>query len=670
MKYRSDIDGLRAVAVLLVLLFHAGLALVPSGFIGVDIFFVISGFLISGIISTSLLAGSFSFSEFYARRLWRLQPAVMLLLLATVLVASALYLPDDYVQFLKSAKSAALITSNQFFEKATTSYAAPDSAWLLLLHTWSLSIEWQWYLLLPVGLWSLHRYCPERTRPAVIAIVTVAALVAAMLISKKSPVKAYYFLSARIFEFLIGVAAFTFAPRFEQVSTTAKSITGIASLLVLLYLASCTGFLSGFPDWHAVVVCLATAALLVMGADPRSAGAKLLTLRPLVFIGTLSYSLYLWHWPVFAAGRYLGLDSRWGFTAACFALTFLLAYLSYQLVEKPCRGRQMSLKATAGILCIVPLALLVSLSMVASKHEGLPGRFGGEYLSILHALKSSELPYRQSCLGGSSDGSDEHCIMGDKTGKDRSLLIGDSFSNQYWGFMDVFAKDAGTSFLVQGASSCLALPDVYLFDWWNYKNTVYQECHDDAQKYYELIKANHYKYVAIGQTWGNYEGDHVVLAPGDSRSIELSHARTEAALNKALDIIVESGATPVIIKATASMPAHYQECFFSRFKLRGLTADNGCEVSPVPQQPGWFDQLFSQLQAKYPNLVIIDPKDVQCDGQKCLGSLNDVPVYRDVGHITDYASSQFGQLYLEKFGNPLVSNFAKQAHQGSVSAAR
>lgn len=135
MRYRSDIDGLRAIAVLLVLIFHGGLSAFPSGFIGVDIFFVISGFLITSIISTSLKKQSFSLSDFYVRRLWRLQPALITVVIFTLVLATIFYLPTDFIDYIKSAKFTTLFTSNKYFARSTTGYAAPDTANILLLHT-------------------------------------------------------------------------------------------------------------------------------------------------------------------------------------------------------------------------------------------------------------------------------------------------------------------------------------------------------------------------------------------------------------------------------------------------------------------------------------------------------------------------------------------------------
>lgn len=204
MHYRSDIDGLRAIAVLFVLMFHAGLGIFPSGFIGVDIFFVISGFLITSIINNSLNKNTFSLSDFYVRRLWRLQPALISVVIFTLILSVIFYLPNDFIDYIKSAKYTTLLISNQYFERSTTGYAAPDAAYLLLLHTWSLSIEWQWYLFLPMGLFLLNRYLSEKNIKIVTVSLTFFMLGISLYLSDKYPNKSYYFLSSRIFEFLIG----------------------------------------------------------------------------------------------------------------------------------------------------------------------------------------------------------------------------------------------------------------------------------------------------------------------------------------------------------------------------------------------------------------------------------------------------------------------------------
>ncbi|MBH0128423.1 acyltransferase [Enterobacter sp. SECR18-0236] len=149
-KYRTDIDGLRAIAVSVVILFHLGIGYFPSGFIGVDIFFVISGYLITGVILSSLKEGTFSYSDFFVRRLWRIQPALILVGIVTLLASSVLFVSPDYLDYLKSAKYNTLLIANQYFSRQSVAYATPESDIFPLLHTWSLAVEWQWYIFLPL----------------------------------------------------------------------------------------------------------------------------------------------------------------------------------------------------------------------------------------------------------------------------------------------------------------------------------------------------------------------------------------------------------------------------------------------------------------------------------------------------------------------------------------
>jgi peptidoglycan/LPS O-acetylase OafA/YrhL len=237
-EYRADIDGLRAIAVLLVLIFHGGLAFFPSGFIGVDIFFVISGYLTTAIIMKSLNNGTFTFSGFYTRRIWRLQPAVIALLVVTLMVTTLLYLPDDYVDFLKSEKYTSLIISNQYFSKVTTGYATPDAASLPLLHTWSLAIEWQWYLALPLGLWLLYRYLAKSLFKAVVLGLTLAAMALALYLSYSVPDKNYYFFTARIFELMIGSCAVIFSTEKFRLNRLSATLVCALSLATILYCAT------------------------------------------------------------------------------------------------------------------------------------------------------------------------------------------------------------------------------------------------------------------------------------------------------------------------------------------------------------------------------------------------------------------------------------------------
>ena len=656
--YRRDIDGLRAVAVLMVLIFHGGLTFLPSGFIGVDIFFVISGYLTTAVIVRAMDERRFSFSQFYTRRIWRLQPAILALLCMTLVIALVFYLPDEFIDYLKSLKYTSLLISNQYFERTTTGYASADSAQLLLLHTWSLAIEWQWYLAMPVVVVLLKRFCSPVGLRVFSTLCLVIMMIVALYLSDKAPNKSYYFFTSRAFELMVG--AWVVLSGFERFKPSAivSSLLGLAALVSIVFVATRKDILLGFPDYHAVTVCVATALLLSSGISAKGLLSKLLGIAPLVSVGIVSYSLYLWHWPVLATIKYLGIAESTGLTVGYFVISFMLAYLSYKLIENRYRKSHTGLIKPIIFLMVIPAILCTTLYSVAVSHKGWPSRFGAELPRILDTLEHAELDGRKHCLDGAADGSDARCEFGVLGAPSRALLIGDSFSNQYWGFVNVLAKDSELSVTGQSGSVCLALPNTYLFDWWKFKGSVYQECHDWVVNYYDLIRTKHYKYVLLAQIWESYAGDHIVTQATDVRSIELSRQRIEASFREALGIIIQSGATPVVIKAVAPMPADVNECLSRRIKFRDMMGSpedsSKCASMMWAEDPKtWFEPLFIKLKQEFPSLIVIDPKDVQCAEGSCLAAIDGVPVYRDIGHITDFASTQLGELYIKRYGNPL-----------------
>jgi peptidoglycan/LPS O-acetylase OafA/YrhL len=656
--YRADIDGLRAIAVLLVLLFHGGSSIFSSGFVGVDVFFVISGFLITSIVLSDLAANRFSFAQFYTRRAWRLQPAMIAVYVATFLIAALVYLPADFVEYLKSGKYASMFLANQYFARSTTAYAADDTSSLLLLHTWSLAIEWQWYVVLPVCLVALHR---RVSAGALRVIVPVAALIAAGValgLSAHHPDDNYYSFISRIFELLIGAGVVVLGADRLKLGRGLASVLGVGALAVIAYCGTRNEILRGFPDYHAVLVSLATALLLIKDVGQKGIHGLITGSLLPRSLGKISYSLYLWHWPVLAVTAYLGLTGATYSQTVYYIGSLVLAVVTYALVEKRFRRVKLRLLVTLGTLVIIPAVLFSVIYKVADSKAGFPQRFGSDFAASQKALSGNELKNRRYCIDGVTDGSDPRCVVGNGQASTRALMIGDSFSNQYMAFMDVLGKDANISVTALSTSACLSLPDVYLYDWWKFKDTLYYKCHDRAVEFYNLIKANSYKYVVLGQIWANYAGDSVVHELSDERTTALSRARVEASMRNALGLILQTGATPVIIKAVQSMPVGVNECLSQHLKMRGLMGSHavstGCVSTPEsPKDADWFETLFVDLKRDFPSIRFIDPKEVQCEKGACATERDGVPVYRDVGHITDFASRRFGEQYLQRFGNPL-----------------
>ena len=657
MKYRPDIDGLRAIAIILVLIYHGGLSFFPSGFIGVDVFFVISGFLITGIIHSSLNNNRFSFINFYNRRLWRLQPVLVCLLLVTTLLTLLFFLPDDLIQFSRSARKTSLFISNFFFNQTTTGYFSPDTHQLPLLHTWSLSIEWQCYLILPIAMYCLHRMFSKRNVNRIIYFLTCVFFLLSLHYSKTLPAQTYYQFSSRIFEFLIGSCIALIPARTITINKYFLNFLAGLAIITIVYIASLEHILLGYPNWYAFVVCLATGLLIALGTIyPTGASVKLLSFRPLVFIGVLSYSLYIWHWAVFSILRYQGIAETSSVLLMAYLGTFILGYLSWQFIEKPSRQfNHVKFRYTFACLLLLPVLLIHANDYLIKVNQGFPQRFNQELVTIYKQLKQFSSVQRPLCISNSATDVEAQCKIGAKNPDSKTgYLIGDSYSNHFWGFLDTLAQAADVTLLAQGTSSCITLPGVYLYDWWYFKNQIYQECHEQTEHYYHMIQENHYDYVIIGQIWSNYLSDSLINHLGDERSVELSKKRIEIALGKALNIITASGAKPVLIKSTAIMEKNIHECFFKHIKLRQSYNAAQCDFDlTLSAGELWFDNLFERMKIQYPNLIVIDPKMVQCKNNKCKADINGIPVYRDAGHITDYASYQMGALYLQQYTNPL-----------------
>ncbi len=657
MKYRSDIDGLRAIAILLVLVYHGGLALFPSGFIGVDVFFVISGYLITTIIHRSLNENNFSFIDFYNRRLWRLQPVLVCLIVCTTLLGLAFFLPEDLIEYSRSARKTSLFISNLFFKNTTTGYFSSDSHQLPLLHTWSLSIEWQCYLILPFFVYCLHRLFNKTGLFIAVFCCTLLSLWLSWHYSTLLPAQTYYQFSSRIFEFLIGscIALISFTgTKFNKY--VANCLAAVA-ITTILYIATLDDILLGYPNGYAFLVCFATGILIILGSlHPTPQLIKWLSLRPLVFIGMLSYSLYIWHWAVFASLRYQSIEETPLVLLSAYTLSFILAYISWRYVEKPARQlKQIKLYYTIICLLIVPILITHSASYFIKRHNGYPQRFNQELVHVYQQLAQYNQPRRPLCISNAKTDAAAVCTIGMHDAKSKkALMIGDSFSNHYWGFMDTLGQDAHVSILAQATSSCITLPDILLYDWWYFKNQVYQECREQTVNYYRMIAQNHYDFVIIGQIWSNYLSDSIINRLGDERSIALTKTRITHALDNALVQIISSGAKPVLIKNTALMQHNTHDCFFKHIKLKQAYEPKQCDFT-LSRAEGeeWFDSLFATMQLKYPELVLIDPKKVQCKNSECRADINGIPVYRDAGHITDYASYQLGRLYLRTVGNPL-----------------
>ena len=337
MKYRREVDGLRAVAVTTVILFHAGIAGFSGGFLGVDVFFVISGFLISSILMHEMEGDRFSLVRFYERRARRILPALFVMMALVTVAATAILLPDDLMRFGRSLVAVPLFVSNLLFRRES-GYFAPVNELKPLLHTWSLAVEEQFYLLFPLLLLLLRR----RTRGVVLAffgLVFAVSLAAAEWGSIHRPSPAFYWLPTRFWEPLAGffVACAVRAGWRDRLSPKAASWLSTLGLLFVFGAIAASSSNTRAPSLFTLVPVVGTMMYLTWSRPTDPAG-WLLSTRAMVGVGLVSYSAYLWHQPLFAFGRYLLRDGfDWKVQVGLIALTFALAYASWRWIEQPFR---------------------------------------------------------------------------------------------------------------------------------------------------------------------------------------------------------------------------------------------------------------------------------------------------------------------------------------------
>ncbi|MGQ0673560.1 MAG: acyltransferase family protein [Hyphomicrobium sp.] len=377
LAYRSDIDGLRAVAVGSVVLFHAGVQGFGGGFVGVDIFFVISGYLITSILLTELAEGRFSIVRFYERRVKRIFPALFAMLAVSSLVAAALLLPHDLADFGDSLAAATLFVSNVYFWQTADYFAGPAHL-KPLLHTWSLSVEEQFYIAFPLLLAAIVRWGNGRLGRWLLALF-VLSLVVSEWSATNSAVASFYLAPSRAWELLVGSLVALAVSRGLTLWQPLREGCGVLGLLLIAYSVATFSTATVFPGFNALVPCLGAALVILSGLASPVTASRLLSHPRMVELGLISYSLYLWHWPVLVFARHWnGGPLSPMAIAVAIAASVGLAVASWRWVEQPFRGGGLVLpRPRLFIGAAGAMAAALAFGMFADLSKGWPGRLDG-----------------------------------------------------------------------------------------------------------------------------------------------------------------------------------------------------------------------------------------------------------------------------------------------------
>ena len=431
MKHRPDIDGLRAVAILAVVAAHIGAQHARGGFFGVDVFFVISGYLISGIVFADIEAQKFSFAAFYERRVRRIVPAFFVVLMAVFALAYIYMLPVEMNGFAKSLVAATFGVSNIYFW-TLSGYFDSASAYMPLLHTWSLSVEEQFYVIFPILLLLGYRFCRPQLKVLVVALF-LASLLANILGAFYYPDARFYLTPNRAWELLAGaLITLNIVPEIRERSF--RNAASVAGLFLIVLSFVCFSPETPYLGVAALLPCLGATLIIAAGCSGESIVGKALSIKPMLFVGLISYSLYLWHWPVIVFHRMgfipcEGLSPRMEKTVLI-AVCFAFATLSWKYVETPFRKKRFSRRALF-IASFVGLTGFVVMGNRLAAADGLAERFAPEVSRAASFLdyNPDEVARVGTCFitdkFSYADFDPSVCMRQDKE-KKNYLLIGDS----------------------------------------------------------------------------------------------------------------------------------------------------------------------------------------------------------------------------------------------------
>jgi peptidoglycan/LPS O-acetylase OafA/YrhL len=624
-SYRPDIEGLRGLAVILVMLLHFNVASIGGGFIGVDIFFVISGFLITSIIHQKQSTDGFSFTDFYNRRIKRLAPNTILVVCVTTAFFSTIMLPDDFINYFRTVRDVFLFDANSRFEKDLGNYFAKEAEALPLLHTWSLAVEWQFYFMFPVVLYVIQKTVKN---PLYVLLPLLVISLGYSIYQVQNGEDVYFSTFARIFEFLVGACAVFMPFKIEGKRSTILTYMALIGLGVISFVYDAE---TPFPGVYAFPVTLAVFIILVSGYNNY-----LLTSRAMVHAGKLSYSAYLWHWPLAAACYLLGHQTNGLMLLPLILLTFALSQIGYMFVENPLRRVRFRFRTTLLLFIIVPAFVSVSSFYIVRKLDGLPQRLGEQHGIAFEMIQSHKDPQRDHCQTFKGTNLEE-CAFGDKSNNEyTALLLGDSHASHIKGFIEVLAKDAGLKGYLQTDSACLML----LGEFGKTKRAGRdQSCTQKTEELYGLIESGKFDLVIFSQRWRGYGGD--------------ADAYT-ASLKESIEFVINARAQPVVVYPVAEAEGgkikNLNQCFYQNIKQPEV-CDISRESSNKKLQRIYM--MFEAVEADFPSLITVDPQKVQCDAGVCITHYKGIPLYEDIHHIFDYTAKLFAERYLDTYANPL-----------------
>lgn len=630
--FRPDIEGLRAIAVMLVVASHANLPGLKGGYIGVDVFFVISGFLITTLLHAEWTrSGSIDILAFYGRRLRRLMPAFALMLAFVVLATRVVYAPTEQPQMLQSAFAATLYFSNIHYALEATNYLAPQTRFDPVLHTWSLGVEEQFYLVWPLilllaGL--LARHNKGRLDPFVLLVggLLLPAFLACIYLTTTHQPLAFFMPFTRAWEFSFGALVALCAARWLVAGAPLARLlarSGVANALTLLALALIVGAgiglteTSTFPGVLALLPVTGTALLilLVPAAPAGTLVGRLLALPPLQWVGKLSYSWYLWHWPLLVVGRVLLPESTLATDLTLAIAGLVMAQVSYTLVEHPVRmasffQRKAAPYALALVIAASGITAIQATSDAATK-IATSDRFG----RLMAVANDLPIIYQYPCDPMFDGVAVVECVGGDQAGSKTAVLLGDSHAGQWFSALHDILRQRGWKLIVMTKSACAIVDEDFFYP---RLGRTYTECRVWRERAVQRIQA--------------LKPELLIVA--NSENYTLTQPQWQTGLRRLLPVLADASGQLVVLRDTplpGFTPAHClaRQEWNPRFTLRDCTFDPARGLSPS------ILDAYQAVANSRADIHILDMTPEICSESPCQVRTGTLVKYRDSNHLSD-----------------------------------
>ncbi|MDI4655899.1 acyltransferase family protein [Xanthobacter autotrophicus] len=653
LAYRADVDGLRALAIVPVVLFHIHLSAFPGGYVGVDIFFVISGYLITAILFRDMKAGRFSLLDFYDRRIRRIFPALFVVLVATTLAAVFIMVPSDLLLYARSLRATTLFFSNIYFAK-NLNYFQPEADLNPLLHTWSLAVEEQFYIFFPLILFALIRWVrPNLLRPIILVLI-VASLAHAEIRLSRNPIESFFSLPTRAWELLIGSAlALGLVPLVTPRKGAWLSLAGLA--LIVCAIAFYDRH-TRFPGLAALAPCLGAALILHGGASGAKGIVQRMLASPVpVFFGRISYSLYLWHWPLLVLiGYYLErhLSPTEGLMIA--AVSVGLATLSLFYVEAPFRKRH-----RAGTSRWIPvwaggaaMALVVAFALTAIARDG---RFWpmSAFAQQADALARAQDPYMSWCSAPLSGPmrmpAKPQCVVGRQAAAPSGasgeaalpafdvLLWGDSHASALMAGLGEAATRADASIRLVMLPACPPLGEVVTLH--ESIKGLERQCPAFNRGVLELIAEKRPKLVVMAGRWSPWTSlqPGFAIRDGNDRYLSAEEARAEFArgLARSVEGVTRLGIPVVLVGQVPEFGFSPPHCitraeFSGADTARCLSQDREKTLAGLAAS----NQVLLDVAKGNPLVTTVLLSDRFCGKENCPAMEAGTLIYRDPNHLS------------------------------------